>query len=44
MTWLGTVVMVVAIAGACVTGGAAVEPLEKLIEARAATAADDDER
>jgi len=33
MAWLGTVVLVVAIAGACVTGGAAVEPLEKLIEA-----------
>ncbi|WP_228563369.1 VC0807 family protein [Catenulispora rubra] len=33
MAWLGTVVLVVAIAGACVTGGAAVEPLEKLIAA-----------
>ncbi|MEY9859848.1 hypothetical protein ABH935_005482 [Catenulispora sp. GAS73] len=33
MAWLGTVVLIVAIAGACVTGGAAVEPLEKLIAA-----------
>jgi hypothetical protein len=31
MAWLGTVILMVAIAGACVTGGAAVEPLEKLI-------------
>lgn len=33
MAWLGTVVLIVAIAGACVTGGAAVEPLEKLVAA-----------
>ncbi|MEY9926953.1 intracellular septation protein A [Catenulispora sp. GP43] len=38
MAWLGTVVLVVAIGAACVTGGAAVEPLEKMIEARAGAA------
>jgi hypothetical protein len=41
MAWLGTVVLIVAIAGACVTGGAAVEPLEKLVEAHAEAASDD---
>jgi intracellular septation protein A len=45
MAWLGTVLLVVAIAGACVSGGAAVEPLEKLIEAhvgaRGETASDE---
>ncbi|MBS2537406.1 hypothetical protein KGQ20_32100 [Catenulispora sp. NF23] len=44
MAWLGTVVLVVAIAGACVTGGAAVEPLEKLVEAQAADLASAEER
>jgi len=37
MAWLGTVLIVVAIAGACVLGGAAVEPMEKLIAARVET-------
>ncbi|NUR57626.1 MAG: hypothetical protein HOV87_02800 [Catenulispora sp.] len=34
MAWLGTVLLLVAIGGACVLGGAAVEPIEKLIEAQ----------
>lgn len=42
MAWLGTVVLLVAIAGACVTGGAAVEPLEKLIARRVETASDEE--
>jgi hypothetical protein len=40
MAWLGTVFLLVAIAGACVLGGAAVEPIEKLIAARVETDAD----
>lgn len=44
MAWLGTVVLVVAIGAACVTGGAAVEPLEKLVEERAAVLAGTEER
>ncbi|MEY9889658.1 intracellular septation protein A [Catenulispora sp. MAP5-51] len=40
MAWLGTVVLAVAIGAACVTGGAAVEPLEKMIAARAEAASD----
>ena len=42
MAWLGTVVLIVAIAGACVTGGAAVEPLEKLIAERVEAASDEE--
>lgn len=42
MAWLGTVVLLVAIAGACVTGGAAVEPMEKLIAARVEAASDEE--
>jgi hypothetical protein len=42
MAWLGTVLLIVALAGACVTGGAAVEPLEKLIEAHVTAASDED--
>lgn len=42
MAWLGTVVLIVALTGACVTGGAAVAPLEKLIEAHLVTASDED--
>lgn len=41
MAWLGTVVLIVAIGGACVTGGAAVEPLEKLVAAHVEAAAND---
>ncbi|ACU69147.1 conserved hypothetical protein [Catenulispora acidiphila DSM 44928] len=40
MAWLGTVILIVAIAGACVTGGAAVEPLEKLVAAHVEAASD----
>jgi len=42
MAWLGTAVLIVAIAGACVTGGAAVEPLEKLIAERVEAASDEE--
>ena len=38
MAWLGSVVLIVALTGACVTGGSAVAPLEKLIGEHAATA------
>jgi prepilin signal peptidase PulO-like enzyme (type II secretory pathway) len=44
MAWLGTVVLIVAIAGACVTGGAAVEPLEKLIAKHVEDTSSDGER
>ncbi|NUR62607.1 MAG: hypothetical protein HOV87_28715 [Catenulispora sp.] len=41
MAWLGTVLLVAAIGGACVLGGAAVEPLEKLIAERVKAGAAD---
>jgi intracellular septation protein A len=44
MAWLGTVILVVAIGAACITGGAAVEPLEKMVAARAEAAASGEER
>lgn len=42
MAWLGTVLLIVALAGAAITGGAAAAPLEKLLEAQLGTASNED--